>query len=148
MADCVWGRGLAPRNWWELGLMSSRQSARDFMSGRTILLRGSHHATTSGNTGALNRGIIQIGANLGNDHILCASPLLATSFGLTSLCAVRSDLTPWATRILFNDGRSAVSWCRYLDGGSTRLSGGGMGVRGLLLLHRNPAILVFAPQLR
>ena len=116
------------------------------MSGRTILLRGSHHATTSRNTGALNRGIIQIGANLGNDHILCPSPLLATSFGLTSLCA---DLTPWATRILFNDGRSAVSWCRYLDGGSTRLSGGGMGVRGLLLLlHRNPAILVFAPQLR
>ena len=36
LAACVWGRGLVPRNWWELGLMSSRQSSQDLMSGRTI----------------------------------------------------------------------------------------------------------------
>ena len=112
-------------------------------------LPGSPYVTTSRNKGALNRGAFQMGANLGNWAmpifyvlLLCwqppkGSPLIVQS--CTDLGATLGTCLTMVEALCHGVGISTE------EAQSLGLSGGGMGVRGLL--HRNPAIPVFAPQL-
>ena len=85
-------------------------------------LPGSPYVTTSRNKGALNRGAFQMGANLGNWAmpifyvlLLCWQPPKGSPLIVQSCTDLGGHLGN-----LSNDGRSAVSWCCYLDGGSTK----------------------------